>query len=315
MDERPAGRHPVSCDPADGREQGSVPARGDGPDFLCVGLQKAGTGWLYDQLRSHPDFAMPHKEMHYFGQDFPDRSLLRKARRHLKEARDRPPPETPTGRMEEDFFRQVTEHWGDRPSVEAYARLFRMKGDRISGDITPGYGLLEPKIVRKLARRFEDMRVLIMLRDPAARLWSQWRMKHDRQERIRARGQETVFDFADTDEDFARFAHDPVAIERSFPSEIAQRWRAPFGARLRVFFLDDVAVNPDAVRRDVVAFLGGDPAKPFGVEADHNRKARAATPERSAAVRAVMKELFEEERAICARTFGGAAEQWPSLPY
>src|SRR3954454_22181194 len=38
-----------------------------GPDFLCIGAQKAGTGWLYEQLRSHPDFWMPPmKELHYF---------------------------------------------------------------------------------------------------------------------------------------------------------------------------------------------------------------------------------------------------------
>src|SRR4029078_219812 len=37
-----------------------------GPDFLCVGAQKAGTSWLYRQLEPHPDFWMPPvKELHY----------------------------------------------------------------------------------------------------------------------------------------------------------------------------------------------------------------------------------------------------------
>src|SRR5437762_2155968 len=36
------------------------------PDFLCIGAQKAGTTWLYQQLESHPDFWMPpFKELHY----------------------------------------------------------------------------------------------------------------------------------------------------------------------------------------------------------------------------------------------------------
>src|SRR5438045_2764086 len=40
---------------------------GGGPDFFCIGAQKAGTGWLYEQLRSHRDFWMPPmKELHYF---------------------------------------------------------------------------------------------------------------------------------------------------------------------------------------------------------------------------------------------------------
>src|SRR5689334_16087334 len=37
------------------------------PDFLCIGAQKAGTSWLYQQLEPHPDFWMPPvKELHYF---------------------------------------------------------------------------------------------------------------------------------------------------------------------------------------------------------------------------------------------------------
>jgi hypothetical protein len=38
-----------------------------GPDFLCIGLQKAGTRWLYDQL-SHAKgvWLPPIKEIGYF---------------------------------------------------------------------------------------------------------------------------------------------------------------------------------------------------------------------------------------------------------
>ena len=44
-------------------------ANGARPDFLCVGVHKGGTTWLYQQLESHPDFWMPPlKELHYFDQ-------------------------------------------------------------------------------------------------------------------------------------------------------------------------------------------------------------------------------------------------------
>src|SRR5262245_13183400 len=37
------------------------------PDFLGIGAQKAGTTWLYEQLRRHPDVWLPpEKELHYF---------------------------------------------------------------------------------------------------------------------------------------------------------------------------------------------------------------------------------------------------------
>ena len=44
-------------------------ATGDtrGPDFFCIGAQKGGTRWLFDQLDHHPGFWMPPiKELHYF---------------------------------------------------------------------------------------------------------------------------------------------------------------------------------------------------------------------------------------------------------
>ena len=37
------------------------------PHFLCIGSQKAGTSWLFEQIRQHPDIWMPPiKELHYF---------------------------------------------------------------------------------------------------------------------------------------------------------------------------------------------------------------------------------------------------------
>ena len=53
------------------RQPGPAPAliaSGDtrGPDFICIGAQKAGTRWLFDQLAFHPGFWMPPiKELHY----------------------------------------------------------------------------------------------------------------------------------------------------------------------------------------------------------------------------------------------------------
>jgi hypothetical protein len=36
------------------------------PDFICIGAQKAGTTWLYEQLLGHPDVFMPRKELDFF---------------------------------------------------------------------------------------------------------------------------------------------------------------------------------------------------------------------------------------------------------
>jgi hypothetical protein len=36
------------------------------PDFVCIGAQKAGTTWLYRNLKNHPEVSLKQKEFHYF---------------------------------------------------------------------------------------------------------------------------------------------------------------------------------------------------------------------------------------------------------
>lgn len=41
------------------------------PDFIGIGAQKAGTTWLYENLRSHPGLYLPdEKELHYFDESY-----------------------------------------------------------------------------------------------------------------------------------------------------------------------------------------------------------------------------------------------------
>lgn len=41
----------------------------DYPNFICVGVQKSGTTWLYKQLIQHPQIKIPIKEILFFNQD------------------------------------------------------------------------------------------------------------------------------------------------------------------------------------------------------------------------------------------------------
>lgn len=46
------------------------------PDFLCIGARKAGTTWLYENLRQHPQLFLPkRKELQYFNIDFETKSF------------------------------------------------------------------------------------------------------------------------------------------------------------------------------------------------------------------------------------------------
>src|SRR5437763_202337 len=151
----------------DGKQHAARPAVTTGPDFFCIGAQKGGTGWLYEQLRSHPDFWMPPlKELHYFDRLWrsPRSSAedrLSGARQKARDARD-------------NTFLDETEKLFARPEIDlqGYSQLFASKGTLLSGDITPGYSALPDEIIAQLVGYFGTLKVLFLARDPVERAWS-----------------------------------------------------------------------------------------------------------------------------------------------
>lgn len=292
---------------------GSAVGRADGPDFLCVGLQKAGTQWLYDQLQHHPDFWMPPiKELHFFDRHFPDGRVREAAKRYVER-----PDRYGAAKLRNEhaavdersaaFLKLVAAFDPRESSLEAYAGLFRAKGSSLSGDITPGYSTLPPKTIRAIARRLPDAKVCLMLREPAARLWSAWRMRCERD----LLPWLTVRSFRR----FRAFAERPPVVERSYPTVVAAKWAEAFPGRFRAFFLDDVIARPAETRAAILEFLGADPDAGTVVPPDFNRKAKSRAVLPGAAAQSYLREKFEAERERCADMFGGAAKDWPGRPY
>jgi hypothetical protein len=134
------------------------------PDFLCIGLHKAGTTWLYQQLDSHPDFWMPPiKELHYFDQLS---RVQRKSPPRCRDDRDR------------RFLESLTSLTAEpRMDFENYAQLFAPKGSLLSGDISPNYSTLGSGVIRQVVEYFPNLKVIFLARDPVERLWSHLSME------------------------------------------------------------------------------------------------------------------------------------------
>lgn len=281
-----------------------------GPDFLCVGMQKAGTGWLFDQLQHHPEFWMPPiKELHYFDRDFPDvkiRKTLNRARRapetlERKRERDNWRPLTETDHA---FFRDVEAAAGSAGALAPYERLFVHKGTLKSGDITPAYCGLPDETIAAIAARFPSLRVIVLLRDPVARAWSQISMTH-------RRGKFDLRCLTDMDR-LSDFLNSHAVTIRSFPTQIVARWRRHIPEdRFAHFFFDDIAQHPDQVRAAALRFLGADPALASGdLSAGYNSKATQARLDLTEPVKRHMARHFAGEMRACAETFGGHARAW-----
>jgi len=106
------------------------------PDFVGIGVQKAGTTWWYDHISAHPSVASPagvHKERHFF-----------------------------------DRF--GAQHFGTR-EVEQYHGWFPRRPGQIAGEWTPDYFTHDwtPELLYRAA---PDTRLLLLLRDPVDRFRS-----------------------------------------------------------------------------------------------------------------------------------------------
>jgi Sulfotransferase family len=274
------------------KENGSY-ADGARPDFLCVGVHKGGTTWLYQQLDSHPDFWMPPiKELHYFDQ------LSRVERASSPRCRD-----------DRDVrFLERIKSLSAKPYLDLghYARLFESKGALLSGDISPNYSTLRNEVIRRVVRYFPNLKVIFLARDPVERVWSHLSME------VRY-GQIEPFDVTDIDEVNRNLLRRGMLL-RSYPSALVARWkRYVHPDRFRIYFFDDLQRNPTELRRSILDFLGADPDKPGGrATADYNTWAKMEKLLLTDKVRSHLAQFFKKELKSCAAQLGGPARNWPA---
>jgi hypothetical protein len=321
-----------------------------GPDFLCVGAQKAGTQWLYDQLQHHPDFWMPPiKELHYF-----DGRLVRATPAgalRARAARDLQALNCERARMAD---RRLEPH--DLEFLEAFVRLtsapgslpnrLARTGSRLASRFVPGYRSVHRDLVWPVLRRrsrpdfdgyvrlFRWKGGLISgditpgystLRSSAVRAIVEalpgvkvMFLARDPIERFwsalamrAANGHEVWPDSADALE---RLVGRATHASRSYQTRIVARWRGFVPARdFGLFLFDDLVNDPVGLRRRVLTFLGGDPDAPSGdLPVDFNRKATGSKPPLSPEFRRVLGRLMADELKASAAEFGGAAAAWPA---
>jgi len=288
-----------------------LPDRPDsGPDFLCIGAQKGGTRWLYDQLQLHPDFWMPPvKELHYFDRRAPSPAsvnLGRRAQESLRRTNRRQQKLAlrPLDQRDIDFLDAYIHMPWWRTDLDAYAHLFALKGDLLSGDITPDYSTLSERQIARIMRRFPAAKVVFIARDPVERAWSHLTM-HMRRGTV-ARGLDTG--------DVLRLLRQRFVMERSYPTRIVARWRRHVPEQqFGLFLFDDLVAGAGELRHRVLAFLGGNAALDSSViSAAFNRKEDREKVPLSPELRAEIARHFAAEIRASAEAFGGAATGWPA---
>jgi hypothetical protein len=227
---------------------------GTGLQFLCIGAQKAGTTWLYENLKRQPGIWLPPvKELHYLDHARPSAwKRLSSEATHHKGARQ----------YLRDCLRDVAKGrkglsdaalaWhialGDRDDAW-YDKLFSWSNQRIAGEICPGYARLSADRIEQLAKRYPHLKIIYMLRDPVDRAWSSVAMhfRKNSNDLVTAKAEDQIFNKL---LDWKRFGHCSYMrnIEnwtRFFPQE-----QIYFG------FFDRLTGDPEGLLSEILAFLG-----------------------------------------------------------
>lgn len=202
------------------------------PTFLIIGSPKAGTTALYNYLRQHPDvFMSPIKEPRFFAYEG-----------------GRPP-----------FYDPRNLDWSeDIYDFETYQRLFDGAENHAAvGEATPGY-LYWPPTAERIFQRIPDARLIVMLRHPAERAFSQF-MHHRRD------NWEPIADFndaLDAEPERIRANWDPAYFyaTRSIYVPQLQRYLNLFRPeQIGIFLLEDFKNDPHRVLAGIFSHIGVDP--------------------------------------------------------
>jgi len=212
--------------------------RGKVANALIAGVNKAGTTSLFVTLAGHPDIAPAAvKETHYF----------------------------------------LPARWGRPLDPRAvYESYWVDAGDApIRLEATPAYFSGGPALVQAVRSVCGDVRVVVVLREPVARLISYFTFQ---QARLRIPESMTLGEYlahADvlTDADFRNPDNEVYfGVRGGMYADDLPDWVAEFGDDLLVLFFDDLVLRPEATVARVARFLGVDPAGlPTGGLSSENR--------------------------------------------
>jgi hypothetical protein len=214
------------------------------PNLFLVGAAKAGTTSVYDQLDRHPAIYMsPMKEPHFF-------------------SRIRPSPERAA------FFPHISDE-GE------YKALFDgVSDERLVGEASTSY-LWDAEAAERIHRVAPDASILVMLRDPVERAYSQY--WNDVREGLETRS------FADAVLEERRsspgvWGVTSLYIDCGLYADQVERYLDRFGDRVLVSFFEDFLTDQAGTVADIQAFLR---VEPVAVAAGTSRMNPASLPRSS----------------------------------
>jgi hypothetical protein len=259
------------------------------PNFFVVGTPKAGTTSLYNYLAQHPAIYMsPIKEPAYFATDLAE--LKRQLNIHepdpqgLRDYLNGPMTERRAG---------VVTDW------EQYLKLFRnVRTEQAIGEASGNY-LASHSAPALIRARIPAARIVMILRDPARRLFSQYSQAVGHGDAAPG-----FLDWLATQQALeARLSPPLGAVWNGFYARHVERYRTSFPpSQVKVCLYEDYAADPHAVLRELFSFLQVDPGFRSDVSVRHNVVMQPRFPQ--------LRKVLRPVRSVLGGRLPGAVSAW-----
>ncbi len=240
-------------------------------DFVIAGAQKCGTRALRRFLQAHPQIGLSlpkHSETHYFDRKAPrDRSA----------------------------------------SYDGYHAMFSAEAlGKVTGDVTPIY-IYQTGCLERIRRYNPRMKIIVLLRDPVDRAYSQWVMEYQTKREHRAflpalshelfhytrNGEHPVYSYVQR----GLYGRQILRLYRHFPRD-----------QCLILCNEDLRGDHAATMRRVYRFLGVDSVDPPKQDVVHSRSYDPLPDE----TRACLAPLFQNDIRLLERLTGLDCSRWPS---
>lgn len=229
------------------------------PQFLGIGAQHAGTSWLYECLKKHPELWLPpEKELHYFDRSpkypspshlYPEQPLLRVLGNDQgnKLFRSRVRSVVKDNINNHEVLSWYLKYFLLPASDSWYLSLFERGLGKIAGELSPSYAMLELEDVQKIRRLLPKVKVIFILRNPIDRTWSQFR------HRIRLRQVDPNISI----DEFKEWNNVPSVAIRSNYLRTLSIWTSVFPEeQIYVGFYDQISSEPQKFLAKILDFVG-----------------------------------------------------------
>jgi len=215
--------------------------------LIGAGAMKAGTTWLYKQLKPHPNIRFtPEKEIHYFSYANGIGRKLEQSERQKKLAKA----------IARDL-RPVVVRWYEKYAAPEkvddawYCSLFgKARQDAYCADFSNQYALLPESGLEHILKVSKQVKVIYTLREPLARLWSHVKFHY------KFAGKEYLVDTLST-EQFTRLIDNPLFWQNGDYMTNYDKLVSVFGQeKVKLFYLEDFVAHPQDSLWNLEEFLG-----------------------------------------------------------